>query len=81
MCKILVQKFIIKDILKKKNAVHWISVRTIVSYCYNIKDKICLKISDSYLLENISYGYVKNGMLYSDNAKIINTINFLYDPL
>ena len=30
MCKILVQNFIIKDILKKKNDVHWISVRTIV---------------------------------------------------
>ena len=29
MCKILVQNFIIKDILKKKNVVHWISVRTI----------------------------------------------------
>ena len=28
--KILVQNFIIKDILKKKNDVHWISVRTIV---------------------------------------------------
>ena len=30
MCKFLVQNFIIKDILKKKNVVHWISVRTIV---------------------------------------------------
>ena len=30
MCKILVQNFITKDILKKKNDVHWISVRTIV---------------------------------------------------
>ena len=30
MCKILVQNFIIKDILKKKNVVHRISVRTIV---------------------------------------------------
>ena len=29
MCKILVQNFIIKDILKKKNDVHRISVRTI----------------------------------------------------
>ena len=27
-CKILVQNLIIKDILKKKNDVHWISVRT-----------------------------------------------------
>ena len=31
MCKILVQNFIIKDILKKKNVVHWISVRTIAA--------------------------------------------------
>ena len=30
MCKFVVQNFIIKDILKKKNVVHWISVRTIV---------------------------------------------------
>ena len=30
MCKIWVQNFIIKDILKKKNDVHWISVRTII---------------------------------------------------
>ena len=44
-----------------------------MSYCYNIKDKLCLKISDSYLKKNKSYGCVKNGMLYSDNAKIINT--------
>ena len=29
MCKILVQNFIIKDIFKKKNDVHWLSVRTI----------------------------------------------------
>ena len=32
MCKILVQNFIIKDILKKKNDVHWISVRTVIQY-------------------------------------------------
>ena len=32
----------------------------------------CLKISDEYLLRNKSYGGVKNGMLYSENAKIIN---------
>ena len=31
MCKILVNNFIIKDILKKKNVVHRISVRTIVA--------------------------------------------------
>ena len=37
------------------------------------KGKFCLKISDSYLKKNKSYGCVKNGMLYSDNAKIINT--------
>ena len=47
--------------------------QVLVSYGYNIKDKFCLKISDSYLLKNKSYGYVKNGMSYSDNAKIINT--------
>ena len=36
MCKILVQNFIIKDILKKKNVVHRISVRTIINgpLCY-----------------------------------------------
>ena len=45
----------------------------LVSYCYNIKDKFCLKISDSYLYKNKSYGCVKNGMLCSDNAKIKNT--------
>ena len=33
MCKILVHNLIIKDILKKKNNVHWISVRTIVITC------------------------------------------------
>ena len=31
MCKILVQNFIIKDILKNINDVHWISVRTLES--------------------------------------------------
>ena len=31
-----------------------------------------MKISDEYLLWNKSYGGVKNGMLYSENAKIIN---------
>ena len=36
MCKILVQNLIIKDILKKKNNVHWISVRTIVQLEGNI---------------------------------------------
>ena len=51
----------------------------LVSYCYNIKDKFCLKISDSYFSTNKSYGCVKNGMLYSDNAKI-QTCDF-YDPL
>ena len=45
----------------------------LVSYCYNIKDKFCLTISDSYLKKNKSYGCVKNGVLYSDNAKIIST--------
>ena len=47
--------------------------KVLVSYCYNIKDKFCLKISDSYLEKNKSYGCVKNDMLYSDNANIINT--------
>ena len=46
--------------------------KVLVLYCYNIKDK-CLKISDSYLYKNKSYGCVKNGMLYSDDAKIKNT--------
>ena len=32
MCKILAQNIIIKDILKKKYDVHWISVRTIVTF-------------------------------------------------
>ena len=32
----------------------------------------CLKISDEYLLWNKSYRCVKNGMLYSENAKIMN---------
>ena len=31
MCKILAQTLIIQDILKKKNDVHWISVRTIAT--------------------------------------------------
>ena len=43
MCKILVKNFIIKDILKKKNDVHRISVRTIdsliLSYIRIDKDK------------------------------------------
>ena len=43
MCKILVQNFIIKDILKKKNDVHWISVRTIVE-----KNTALLCILDSF---------------------------------
>ena len=34
ICKILVKNFIIKDILKKKNDVHRISVRTIVYYTF-----------------------------------------------
>ena len=45
----------------------------LMSYCYNIKDKLCLNNSDSYLIKNKSYGCVKNGILYRDNAKIINT--------
>ena len=45
----------------------------LVSYCYNIKDKFCLNFSDSYLKKNKSNGCVKNDMLYSYNAKIINT--------
>ena len=32
----------------------------------------CLKISGECLQWNKSYGGVKNGMLYSENAKIIN---------
>ena len=32
----------------------------------------CLKISDECLQWNKSYGGLKNGMLYSENAKIIN---------
>ena len=32
----------------------------------------CLKNSDECLKWNKSYGGVKNGMLYSENAKIIN---------
>ena len=44
-----------------------------MSYCYNIKDKFCLKIWDSYLQKNKSNGCVKNGMVYNENAKIINT--------
>ena len=31
MCKFLVQNVIIKDVLKKKNVVHWISVRTTIN--------------------------------------------------
>ena len=31
-----------------------------------------MKISDSYLKKNKSYGFVKNGLLYSDKANIIN---------
>ena len=46
----------------------------LLSYCYNIKDKFCVKISYSYLKKKKkSYGCVKNDMLYSDNAKIVNT--------
>ena len=50
-----------------------VTIYSKVSYCYNIKDKLCLKCSDSYFLKIKSYGCVKNGMLYSDIAKIINT--------
>ena len=46
--------------------------KVLVSYCYNIKEKFCLKISDSYPKKNKIYGCVKNGMLYSDNTKIIH---------
>ena len=42
------------------------------SYCYNTKNKFCLKASHEYLQKNKSYGGVKNGMLYSENVKIIN---------
>ena len=51
-----------------------LTYKVLMSYCYNIKDKFCLKISDLHLKKNKSYGCVKNGMLYSDNAKIINTL-------
>ena len=44
-------------------------IKVLASYRYNIKDKFCLKKSDSYQ----SYRCKKNGMLYSDNAKIMNT--------
>ena len=46
--------------------------KLLTSYCYNTKDMFCLNISDEYLQWNKSYGGVKNGMLYSENAKIIN---------
>ena len=42
MCKILVQNFIIKDILKKKNDVHWISVRTTIES--NIRITVLLNL-------------------------------------
>ena len=45
--------------------------KLLVLHCYNTEDMFCLKISDEYLLWNKSYGGVKNGMLYSENAKII----------
>ena len=44
----------------------------LVTCCYNTKDMFCLKISDECLERYKSYGGVKNGMLYSENAKIIN---------
>ena len=44
----------------------------LLSYCYNTKDMFCLKISNEYFKWNKSYGGVKNGMLYSENVKIIN---------
>ena len=34
----------------------------------------CLKFSDEYLKWNKSYSGVKNGMLYSENVKIINML-------
>ena len=41
--QILVQNFIIKDILKKKNVVHWISVRTIVNCLFKLaQEKVWL---------------------------------------
>ena len=46
--------------------------KLLVSYCCNTKDMFCLKISDEYPKWNKSNGGVKNDMLYSENAKIIN---------
>ena len=34
----------------------------LVSYCYNTKDKFCMKMADSYLLKNNSIGCVNDGM-------------------
>ena len=60
MCKILVQNFIIKDILKKKNDVHWISVRIIVHI-------ICLQrfssIFESTLVEKTAFPTPENQMV------------------
>ena len=50
--------------------------KDLVSYCYDIKEEFCLKISDSYLYKNKSNVFVKNEMLYSENANIMNIIMF-----
>ena len=49
MCKILVQNFIIKDILKKKNDVHCISVRTITFWIVNmtLESKVMVKYTEN----------------------------------
>ena len=46
----------------------------LVSNYYNTKLMLRLKISDGYLQWNKSYGGVKNGMLYSKNAKNKNML-------
>ena len=49
-------------------------IRDVNCYCHfvTIPKMFCLKISYEYHEWNKNYGGVKNGMLYSENAKIIN---------
>ena len=61
VCKILVQNFIIKDILKKKNVVHWISVRTIEQWRLVVMNnlwKFHCRVADNKTYRTVRTSYV-----------------------
>ena len=49
MCKISVRNDTIKDILKKKNDVHWISDGTVVNISFNIRNVKLLYVKQKYI--------------------------------